>query len=83
MITEVNMLGGSNGWWIDTGASKYLCFDRTCFKSYTPVEKDKQVMFGDSHTIKVLGSGEVELNFTSSRTLLLKDVLHTLLKGIS
>ena len=32
---------------------------------------------GDHHTIKVVGVEEVELNFTSGKTLILKEVLHT------
>ncbi|TYK00361.1 putative Polyprotein [Cucumis melo var. makuwa] len=32
---------------------------------------------GDHHTTKVVGSEEVELKFTSGKTLLLKDILHT------
>ncbi|MCI09479.1 hypothetical protein A2U01_0030565 [Trifolium medium] len=24
MIIEINMVGGSNGWWIDTGATRHM-----------------------------------------------------------
>ena len=46
------------------------------FKTYTDVE-DQKVMMGDSHTTEVAGIGDVELKFTSGKTLILKDVMHT------
>ncbi|KAK0598805.1 hypothetical protein LWI29_038139 [Acer saccharum] len=46
------------------------------FKSYSNAV-DKMVLLGDSHSTVVAGSGEVELNFTSGKTIILKDVLHT------
>ena len=76
MITEINSIEGSEGWWIDSGASRHVCNDRSLFKSYSKID-DKKVLLGDSHTTKVLGIGEVELNFTSGKMLTLQNVLHT------
>ena len=70
------MIYGSKGWWADSGVARHICYDRSWFKTYSK-EKDMKVMLGDSHTTKVVGIGNVELKFTSGRTLLLKDVLHT------
>ncbi|XP_060961376.1 uncharacterized protein LOC133031750 [Cannabis sativa] len=33
MISEINLIGGSEGWWVDTGASRHICFDRAMFKT--------------------------------------------------
>jgi len=76
MITETNMVGGSDGWWIGTGASRRVCFNRAMFKTYTIVD-DQKVLLRDSHTTEVVGIGDVELKFTSGKTLILKDVMHT------
>lgn len=73
---EFYMVGGSDGWWIDSGASRHCCFDRSMFKTYAET-KDKKVLLGDSHSTMVKGSGTVDLKFTSGKTLMLKDVLHT------
>jgi len=76
MITEINMVGGYDGWWIDTSASRHVCFDRAMFKTYTTVE-DQKVLLGDSHTTEVAGIRDLELKFTSGKTLILKDVMRT------
>lgn len=34
-LTEINMVGGSGGWWIDTNASYHVCYDHAMFKTYT------------------------------------------------
>lgn len=76
MVSEVNTVGGAEGWWVDTGASCHICYNRALFKSYCEIE-DKKVLLGDYHATNVAGIGEVEIKFTSGRTIILKDVLHT------
>ncbi|KAA0046026.1 putative Polyprotein [Cucumis melo var. makuwa] len=76
MIFEVNVIGGSEGWWLDTGASRHVCHDLSLFRKYNEV-KDKNILLGDHHTTKVTGIEEVKLKFTSGKTLVLKEVLHT------
>ncbi|KAA0033400.1 putative Polyprotein [Cucumis melo var. makuwa] len=76
MISEVNVIGGFEGWWLNTGAFRHVCHDLSLFRKYNEV-KDKNILLGDHHTTKVVGIGEVELKFTSNKMLVLKEVLHT------
>ncbi|GAU27591.1 hypothetical protein TSUD_271320 [Trifolium subterraneum] len=75
MITEINMVGGTDEWWIDIGATRHVCYDRAMFKTYTNAE-NKKVQMGNAHTSDVAGIGDVVLKFTSGKTLILKEVLH-------
>ena len=45
-------------------------------KTYSEAE-DKKVLLGDSHTTVVAGTRDVELKFTSGKTIILKEVLHS------
>lgn len=34
LITITNMIGESDGWWIDIVSSRHVCYDREMFKTY-------------------------------------------------
>ena len=76
MVTEINILEGLGGWWIDSWATRHVCYDKNWFKTYTILDEKKKIMLGDSHTIEVMGIGEVLLKFSSGREITLKDVFH-------
>ncbi|KAM2175214.1 hypothetical protein ACFX1Q_034643 [Malus domestica] len=76
MISKINLVDGSEGWWVDTGASRHVCYDHSLFKTYS-VAEGRKMLLGDSHSTNVAGNGEVELRFTSGKTMILKDVMHT------
>ncbi|TYK14777.1 uncharacterized protein E5676_scaffold1610G00170 [Cucumis melo var. makuwa] len=60
----------------NTSAFCHVYYDLSLFRKYNEV-KDKNILLGDYHTTKVASIGEVELKFTSGKTFVLKEVLHT------
>ena len=76
MVTKINNLKGLGGWWIDSRATRHVCYDKTWFKTYAILDGKKKIMLDDSHTIEVMGIGEVLLKFTSRREVTLKDFVH-------
>nr|GEV27769.1 retrotransposon protein, putative, Ty1-copia subclass [Tanacetum cinerariifolium] len=78
MIQELHMASVSttDDWWYDYGATTHVCINRDLFKTYKETEYGHEVMMGDNHTSKVIGSGNVEIQFTSGKKLTLLNVLH-------
>ncbi|GJZ35132.1 zinc finger, CCHC-type containing protein, partial [Tanacetum coccineum] len=78
MIQELHMASvtTTDDWWYDSGATTYVCNNRDLFKTYKETADGHEVMMGDNHTSKVIGSGNVEIQFTSGKKLTLMNVLH-------
>nr|GEX27830.1 zinc finger, CCHC-type [Tanacetum cinerariifolium] len=78
MIQKLHMASviTTDDWWYDSGATTHVCNNRDLFKTYKETEDGHEVIIGDNHTSKVIGSGNVEIQFTSEKKLTLMNVLH-------
>ncbi|GJS98759.1 retrovirus-related pol polyprotein from transposon TNT 1-94 [Tanacetum coccineum] len=78
MISEVNLVGSNNnGWWVDTGATRHVCADKSMFHSFRAVDGHKLYM-GNSATADIKGERDVILKMTSEKELKLTNVLYVL-----
>jgi len=77
MISEVNLLDvNSNDWWIDTGATRHVCHDKSCFINLKELDDGKKLFMGNAATADIKGVGDVILKMTSGKDLKLRDVLY-------
>uniref|UniRef100_A0A2N9IC33 CCHC-type domain-containing protein n=1 Tax=Fagus sylvatica TaxID=28930 RepID=A0A2N9IC33_FAGSY len=76
VVSEVNLVGDTKEWWVDTGATRHICSDKNMFSKYHSVEHGEQLFMGNSSTARVEGKGKVILKMTSGKELTLNDVLH-------
>ncbi|KAH9715709.1 hypothetical protein KPL71_021156 [Citrus sinensis] len=60
----------------NSGATKHVCKDRSLFKSYKAMDDGSVLYMENSSTAIVKGKGNVQLEFTSGKTLTLTDVYH-------
>lgn len=76
-VSEVMAVKGKvPGWWYDTCASVHVSYDKASFKTYSESTDDQEVQMGNEVRSKVVGTGTVELNFTSGKKVTLVNVLH-------
>ena len=76
MISEVNILEDNEAWWIDSGATRHVCKDKSSFKTYESIEDGNVLYMGNSSTAAAKEKGFVDLEFTSGKMLTLTDVYH-------
>ena len=76
VVSEVNLVGNTKEWWVDTEATRHICSDKKMLSSYEEINDGEQLFMGNSSTSKVEGKGKVILKMTSRKELTLNDVLH-------
>ncbi|XP_073062026.1 uncharacterized protein [Primulina eburnea] len=77
MITELNMVEEDFSWWVDTGATKHVCKNKEFFKNLKVMNDPNAVVYmGNASTTSILGTGEVDLKFTSGHVVTLTNVLY-------
>ncbi|GJU90938.1 retrovirus-related pol polyprotein from transposon TNT 1-94 [Tanacetum coccineum] len=77
MISEVNLVGTNHGdWWIDNGATRHVCTDKSMFHSFRAVDNGQKLYIDNSATVDIKGEGDVVLKMTSEKELKLTNVLY-------
>ncbi|GJV71978.1 retrovirus-related pol polyprotein from transposon TNT 1-94 [Tanacetum coccineum] len=66
----------NSGWWIDTGATRHVCADKSMFHSFRAVDNGQKLYMGNSATADIKGEGDVILKMTSEKELSWTNVLY-------
>ncbi|KAH1038373.1 hypothetical protein J1N35_040116, partial [Gossypium stocksii] len=59
--------------WIDTGATKHVCKEKSVFTKFIQCENDNVLYMGNSSTAAIKDKWSIELQFTSGKVLTLND----------
>jgi hypothetical protein len=65
----------SVGWYVDSGASRHMTYDRSLFNRFQEQEGGMSVELGDDATYPVRGVGSISFQMPSGDVLELSDVL--------
>ena len=76
MVSEVNLTINNKDWWVDTGATRHICYEKILFSEYQKLEHDEQLFIGNLAVSKVEKKRKVILKWTSGKEFTLNDVLH-------
>ena len=79
VIFKVNLVGSNpKEWWIDTGATRHVCFDKKMFSTFEPIETGEKVFLRNSTTLEVKDQGKVVLKMLFGNELTLTNVMYVL-----
>ncbi|XP_019251306.1 PREDICTED: uncharacterized protein LOC109230240 [Nicotiana attenuata] len=76
MLSECNLVRNPKEWWIDSGATRYVCVVKEAFATYSTVGPEEELSMGNNATAKIEGYGKIFLKMTSGKVLTLNKVLH-------
>lgn len=71
------------GWYLDSGASDWFCYERSSMQEYRPFAEAREVVLGNDSTIPAYGSGKIVLFTSLGVRLTVNDVLYTPQMGIN
>ncbi|CAM8990125.1 unnamed protein product [Rhodiola kirilowii] len=69
------MQDDETSWWVDSGATTHMCRDKGSFKSFAATNEGRVLHMGDESSAPILGLGQVELEFSSGKIVVLCNVL--------
>ncbi|XXG54030.1 hypothetical protein AAC387_Pa03g2009 [Persea americana] len=58
VVSEVNLVGNTREWWVDTEATRHVCSNKEMFSTYQ-ASNGEQLLMGNFTTSKVEGQGQV------------------------
>ena len=77
VVCEAHLVTKVKGWVVDSACTRHIGAFKEEFSSYTPMAKGTECFYvGDNRSVPVSGKRKVLLKLTSSKTLLLNNVLH-------
>ncbi|XP_021979236.1 uncharacterized protein LOC110875347 [Helianthus annuus] len=77
MMDEVNTVTNTpKGWWVDTGATRHVCADKSLFTTFKALSGEEKLYTGNAATADIMGEGTVILKWTSGKELTLSNVLY-------
>jgi len=47
-MSEVNLTANNKNWWVDTVATRHICFEKILLAEYQKLEHDEQLFMGNS-----------------------------------
>lgn len=78
VVFETNVVSDTSDWWIDTGATRYICGNKNSFSTYQQVEDAEKLFMENASESALVGRGSVVMKFTYGKELILLNVLHIL-----
>ncbi|CAM8982077.1 unnamed protein product [Rhodiola kirilowii] len=71
-----NLKDDEISWWVDSGATAHVCRDKEMFKSFANTSEGRVLHMGDESTAPILRIGQVEIEFSSGKNIVLVNVLY-------
>ena len=58
VVSECNLVQNPNQWWVDTGATRHVCSDKSMFSTYQKFDHEEKLYMGNSAVSMIDGSGK-------------------------